>query len=60
MSAYLINLSKSEIKRIKRDRPKVLEKKHSEYKKKQKLIDDIKKNKQSNRNINTPTQTQTH
>ena len=43
MSADLINLSKSEIKRIKRDRPKVLEKKYSEYKKKQKLIDDIKK-----------------
>jgi len=43
MSADLINLSKSEIKRIKRDRQKVLEKKYREDKKKRKLIDDINK-----------------
>ena len=44
MSVDLINLSKSEIRRIKRDRQKVLEKKYKEDKKKmRKLIDNINK-----------------
>ena len=44
MSVDLINLSKSEIRRIKRDRQKVLEKKYKEDKKKmRKLIDNITK-----------------
>ena len=39
MSVDLINLSKSEIRRIKRDRQKVLEKKYKEDKKKNEKVD---------------------
>ena len=43
MSADLINLSESEIRRIKRERQQVLKKMYSKYNKKQKLINDFNK-----------------
>ena len=43
MSTDLRNLFVAELKSIKRDNQQKLKKEHSKYKKKQKLIDDIKK-----------------
>ena len=43
MSTDLRNLSVAELKKIKRDNQQKLKKEYSKYKKKQKLIDDIKK-----------------
>ena len=43
MSTDLKNLSITELKRIKRDNQQKLKKEYSQYKKKQRLIDDIKK-----------------
>ena len=43
MTTNLNNISIAELKRIKRNNQQKLKKEYSQYKKKQKLIDDIKK-----------------
>ena len=49
MNADLINLSISELKKIKKDNQQQLEKEYEELKKKQKLIEEIKKNTKNKR-----------
>ena len=53
MSTDLTNLSISELKKIKRDNQQKLRKEYSKLKKKQKLIDDIKKLQKAREKINT-------
>ena len=52
MNADLINLSISELKKIKKDNQQQLEKEYEELKKKQKLIEEIKKIQKTREKIN--------
>ena len=60
MTTDLRNLSTAELKIVKRDNQQKLKKEYSKYRKKQKLIADIKKIEKSKRKIQSRAQTQTH